>query len=67
MALREYLRSRALGAKSIPSDQGCWIAIVHTYWPLPGYLHCDDESLVCVECSYSEYIRRWLKSSPKIE
>ena len=67
MALREYLGSRALGAQSISGDQGCWIAIDHTYWPMPGYLHCDDESLVYVECSYSVYIRRRLKSSPKIE
>ena len=44
MALGEYSGSTALGIESIPDDQSCWIAILHSHWPMPGYLHCDTDT-----------------------
>ena len=67
MALRGFSRSRALGAKSRPDDQSCWIAILHTYWPMPGYLHYGEESPAYVECYYSVYMWRCLKACFNIE
>ena len=56
VASREYFRSRALGVSSVADDQSCWIAILPKHWPMPGYLHCDEEPPIHIECCYSVYI-----------
>ena len=67
VALRDFSRSRAFGATLRADGQSCWIAILHTYWPMPGYLHYGEESPVYVEYCCSVYIRRCLKASFNIE
>ena len=59
VASTKLIQRRALGAKWIPDGQGCWIAILHTQWPLPDYLHCEGRFWytlsVSIRCIYRNF------------